>query len=186
VPLPPTDEALRAALDPYGALRPGALDAPSPREALTVYAQRHDARLDLLQLQQQARRFFGARVGLTVEKAYPPDRPPPSVDAAHVVVAPKNISAETRFIYGRPRTQEDLEAAEAAEARSGGGGLALLARRCGYVWLVGIEAEPDPHALLLAAILGSVLLGPILAPSGEELFGVKTARLKLECLGIES
>jgi hypothetical protein len=35
-------------------------------------------------------------------------------------------------------------------------------------------------ALRLAAILASVVLGPILDPETSEIFGVKTARLKIE------
>ena len=60
-------------------------------------------------------------------------------------------------------------------------GLALLARRCQAVWIVErADGEPDRLALLLSAILASVLLGPILDPARGELFGVKTARAKLE------
>jgi hypothetical protein len=48
------------------------------------------------------------------------------------------------------------------------------------VWLVVRESPDDRVALTLAAILASALLGPVLAPEGDELFGVRTARLKLE------
>jgi hypothetical protein len=50
------------------------------------------------------------------------------------------------------------------------------------VWLVETASEPDRAALLLAAILASVVLGPILSPDGRDLFGVRTARAKLEAL----
>lgn len=67
--------------------------------------------------------------------------------------------------------------------------MSLLAERCKMLWLVMIEGDagasaPDPDAdrvaLTIAAILASSLLGPILSPNGDELFGVRTARLKLE------
>ncbi|HZU83705.1 MAG TPA: hypothetical protein VE987_12345, partial [Polyangiaceae bacterium] len=58
--------------------------------------------------------------------------------------------------------------------------LARLARRCQTLWLIAREASPDPLALRLAAILASVLLGPIVDAAYEEIFGVKTARSKLE------
>jgi hypothetical protein len=48
------------------------------------------------------------------------------------------------------------------------------------VWLISVEDETDPAALRIAAIVASVVLGPILSPQGTELFGVRTARLKLE------
>jgi hypothetical protein len=35
-------------------------------------------------------------------------------------------------------------------------------------------------ALTLAAIFASVLLGPIVPPKGDRVFGVRTARLELE------
>ena len=55
-----------------------------------------------------------------------------------------------------------------------------MARRCQTVWLVARTDDADPLALRLAAILASVVLGPILDARGPELFGVKTARAKLE------
>ena len=68
--------------------------------------------------------------------------------------------------------------------------MGLLARRCKTVWLIArgtsappstrdVNASPDDRvALLIAAVFASVLLGPIL--DGDEIFGVRTARLKLE------
>ena len=53
------------------------------------------------------------------------------------------------------------------------------ARPCGWS---SARRDPDPLALRLAAILASVLLGPILDVRVPELFGVKTARAKLEAL----
>jgi hypothetical protein len=58
--------------------------------------------------------------------------------------------------------------------------MALLAQRCRTVWLVTRETDDDRVSLGIAAIFASVLLGPILAPTGDELFGVRTARAKLE------
>jgi hypothetical protein len=50
------------------------------------------------------------------------------------------------------------------------------------VWLVSRADQADPLALRLAAILASVFLGPILDVRVPEIFGVKTARAKLEAL----
>ena len=59
-------------------------------------------------------------------------------------------------------------------------GLALLARRCKTIWLLVPEVEEDRAALTLAAIFASHMLGPIMSPGGQELYGVRGARLKLE------
>ena len=48
------------------------------------------------------------------------------------------------------------------------------------VWLVTRDKEDDRVSLTIAAILASTLLGPILAPEGDAIFGVRTARMKLE------
>ena len=87
-----------------------------------------------------------------------------------------------RWAHARPRSDEDLALADQAEARAGGGGLAGLARRCAAVWMIAREGDEDALALRLAAILASVYLGPILDARGPEIFGVKTAREKLEGL----
>jgi len=94
-------------------------------------------------------------------------------------VTPRAEPPGVPFAFGRPCTEQDLEIAEAADT---GGGLLLLARRCGMLWLVVRESERDGLALRFAAILASVLLGPILDVRGPDLFGVKTARAKLEAL----
>ncbi len=88
-------------------------------------------------------------------------------------------SPASRPAFARPRDQDDLALATAAEARTSHTGLVLLARRCPLVWMVVRESREDVPALRLAAILASVLLGPILDVAGGELFGVKTARSKL-------
>jgi hypothetical protein len=172
----PNDEELRALLDEQGLLREGSLGAPPPEAGFTVFAQATDARLPIDAWTDHAERFFGARVGLTVDKRY--DGPPPREDAARVVVAPHGATPGTRLCYGRPRSKDDLARAEVADRERTG--LADLARRCGYVWIVVREGEADRLALLLAAIAASVMLGPILSPDASELFGVKTARRKLE------
>lgn len=143
-----------------------------------VFAQRSDARLDVNAISGQARRFFATELGLMAEKKY--EDLPPVTDEAEVVVSGQGGNAGVRRCYGRPVTAEDLEKAASAEMRVTYTGLSGLAKRCGYVWLVSAEGPSDVTALLIAAILASVFLGPILAPDEAELFGVKTARLKLE------
>jgi hypothetical protein len=125
-----------------------------------------------------ARRFFDARLGLADE----PRMTGAGVELS-VVVAPLSGSPGVRSVVGRPREAGDLASADEAEKSARGSGLAALAHRCTGVWVVGRDAERDPLALLLAAVLASVSLGPIVEPSVPEIFGVKTARTKLAALG---
>lgn len=174
-----SEEAFRERLDARGLLRADALASPERSVAYTVFAQRADADLGLEVLRSQASRFFAARLGLTVDKTY--GDVAPSIDVARVVLRTDDGTATgTRLCFGRPATAEDHAAADRAERAQGSNGMAQLARRCAMVWLVAREADDDRGALTLAAIFASVMLGPILSPAGDELFGVRTARMKLE------
>jgi hypothetical protein len=87
-----------------------------------------------------------------------------------------------RSVFLRPRTEADLACAEEAERAAGGGGMSLLAKRCEMVALVAVTSEEDDVALWIAAIIASVVLGPILSPTQPEIFGIRTARVKLATL----
>jgi hypothetical protein len=145
-----------------------------------IFAQRSDACLDMHAIKHHAERFFATKVGLTVEKKYRND--PPMSDAARIVVAGDDgLTSGTRLCVGRAADMSDLSLVEEAERTQGSSGMALLAQRCPTVWLVETEGgEEDRVALTLAAILASVMLGPILPPKGDRVFGVRTARLELE------
>lgn len=174
-----SEERFRELLDARGVLRPGALAPPHRGAAFTVFAQRDHAALDLPALKSQATRFFAAKLGLTVDKRYGDALP--EADAARLVLATDDGAASgTRLCYGRRTDPTDHAAADDAERMQGTTGMALLAQRCGAVWLVTRESDDDRVALTIAAILSSALLGPILTPEGDELFGVRTARMKLE------
>ena len=144
--------------------------------ALLVFAQRKDARVELATWRQQAERFFATTIGLMVAKRY--ETGFPSTDLARVVIAPSTVAGGTRTAWSRPADETDWSRAEAAERASKMGGMGALARRCKQVWLIEREGEDDKTALLIAAILASVLLGPIVI--GEEIFGVRGARERLE------
>ncbi len=138
-----------------------------------VFAQQESADPDVDAWNAHATRFFKTRLGLAEE----PRRDEGGVKL-RIVVAPDGRPPGIRSVHGRLRTARDLATAEAADARSGGGGLSLLARRCNAVWLVVRDGEPDAMGLRLAAILAGSLLGPILDSRSLDLFGVKTARAK--------
>jgi hypothetical protein len=168
---------------------------PSREQALTVFAQRADARIDIDGWNAHAIRFFATRIGLATDKHDAVRGAAPRTDEVVFVVAPNDEPPGLRSTFARPCEPEDYALAEAADP--GGSGLALLARRCGMVWLVvrelvaldvagegapQREATIDRLALRLAAIMASILLGPILDVGAGELFGVKTARTKLDAL----
>jgi hypothetical protein len=140
-----------------------------PAEAYLVFSQRPETSVDLAGWGAHAQRFFGAAVTASAEG----DR---------LAVTPRGEVAALRFVRGRPATAADHALATRAEAHVGGGGLGSLAQRCPTVWEVVREAEQDPAALRVAALLAGVLLGPVVDPGVPEIFGVKTAREKLERL----
>jgi hypothetical protein len=181
------EEDFRLLLDDYGVLRPGVLEAPAPSRAFRVFAQRRDARVEAEVWRRHAEQFFDTDLRVNVPKNYVFDAP--ASDAALVSLTTTTRPEATRLCYGRPRESDDLRAADEADTRQGSAGLGLLAARCSQIWLIAREEEQeegkddgDEAALRLAAILASVVLGPILSPEGE-LFGVRTARGKLEAMG---
>lgn len=175
-----SEERFRQRLDERGVMKPGALPAPERSSAYLVFSQRPDACLDMTSIKQHAQRFFATKVGLTVDKKYGDD--PPGSDAARIVVATDDgLASGTRLCFGRAADMTDLAIVEDAERAQGSTGMALLAQRCPTIWLIETEGgEEDRVALTLAAILASVLLGPIVPPKADRVFGVRTARLELE------
>jgi hypothetical protein len=144
-----------------------------------VFAQQEAPHLDVAALTHQARRFFEATVDVA---------PGGAVELPYTIATRLSVVADAggrgaRRCVARVADVQDWAAAEQAEARAGYTGLSLLARRCASVWIVEAEAEEDLVALRIAAVLASLLLGPILAPRGASLFGVRTARAKLEAGG---
>ncbi|MDP9033522.1 MAG: hypothetical protein M3O50_01840 [Myxococcota bacterium] len=158
------------------------MTAPGSERTYLVFAQRSDARVEIDAWNAHAVRFFATRIGLTAEKRYEAGAPFPQTEEAELVVAPEGGPAGRRTAFARPSNDGDRARAEAIDARAGSTGLGLLARRCGTVWLVTRVGHPDALALRLAAIMASILLGPILDETAEELFGVKTAKARLEAL----
>ena len=156
------------------------------KPAYLVFSSALQPRVDVVAWDGQAQRFFSTRL----EQVDPPgdgDAPSNVMAFSSVMTAPARIRvtppkepAGERVLAARPRDAADMALAEEAEVRAGGGGLVLLARRCHSVWVVTREEEDDRLALRLAMVLASVVLGPILDARGPELFGVKTARAKLE------
>jgi hypothetical protein len=142
-----------------------------------VFSSSPDARADVVAWDAHALRFFATRLGVLGDLDAPELR---------VHVTPPRGEPGERLLASRPRAAEDLALADLAEQRAGGGGLVLVARRCQRVWLVGRREGDDPLALRLSMALASIHLGPVLDARGPDLFGVKTAREKLERLESQS
>jgi hypothetical protein len=153
--------------------RRAAVMMPGRNEGYWVFAQPSDWRVDVDAWNAHAMRFFGTRIELDSEMRHGPD------GRAVFVVAPEGEASGQRSTYARRCEVDDYARADAADARMGHSGLSLLARRCQTIWVVVREGPSDRLSLRLSAILASILLGPILDASTEELFGVKTARAKL-------
>ena len=159
-----------------------------------MFAQPADVSIDIESWNAHAMRFFATRLGfaeLPLNAGALPEARGHGRDrnaevgagrtlSARLVVAPDGERPGIRGVFARPRDDNDLALAEAADARVGATGLALLARRCSAVWLVERTDRADRIALRLAGVLASILLGPILDTIEGELFGVKTARRKLD------
>lgn len=139
-------------------------------ESFLVFAQKEGVTLDLPRWQRHARDYFGTTV--TAVTAGSGHRV--SVEGGGLA------AAASRGLHLAPRTPEDLAVAERVAAATGGGGLDLLAARCPFVWRIEAQGDDDRASLLLAAVIASVALGPILSPSRCSLFGVRTARERLE------
>lgn len=98
----------------------------------------------------------------------------PARDVARVTV----VRLRTTLVEEAP---EVLAAARRACDAIGGAGMDALVARARRVW----QAEDDggPAPLVLAAVLASVLLGPVVPPREAAIFGVRGARERLERAG---
>jgi len=181
------DDDFRPLLDDNGLLQTAEFqrltDALAPSETplrFYVFSQQDDGRFLASALDEQATRFFGGKVGFAIPKKYPGNFP--KRDAARLVVLPKDAAAATITVLARPRTDADRRRAEDAAFAMNGGNMDAVAARCPTVYEIYASAEEQHHALLLAAVLSSALLGPIIDPADGSIFAVRTARERLERL----
>src|SRR5205814_380259 len=89
-----------------------------------------------------ARQFFGSRLGFAEH-----------AEGRVAIVIGAEDGSGVRVAEGAARSEADLSAAERAEARAGGGGLAGLARRCPTVWRVAMEGGDDRVARTMAVAM---------------------------------
>lgn len=158
---------------------------PMPADAAwSLFAAEPVARVELSRWRQQAETFFDARLAL-VQTLSDPGGVLPQTAAIELDVAPLAGGDATRVrVVTVPLSDapEVRAAGERAVAAIGGAGLDALLARAKRLWQV--QARPvgggDPRAPnVVAALLASVLLAPIVPPGERTAFGVRGARLRL-------
>jgi hypothetical protein len=146
--------------------------------AILVFAQAASARLDLVRLIGNARKFFEAAVEV-LEEAIDGERSRVRLR----LESKKHGYSGTFELLVRPASADDRFEAQAAEVRGNATGMALLAEKCGFVWEVTADdATPQTAILNLCGILASVALGPVLPADKSTLYGVRGSMERLEKL----
>jgi hypothetical protein len=145
-----------------------------------VFSQQDDLVAALPKVLQHARRFFAAEI--EVLSASPVARADTSVAEVRLRLSSARYPGSGTFrIDSRDRTDDDIFAAEAAEARGNATNMSLLAARCLAVWSITPEADVTGSAeLQLSALLASVALGPVLPADECTLYGVRGAMERAE------
>jgi hypothetical protein len=173
-----------------GAIVPMSIDA-----AWSLITPEAEARIEAARWEHQASAFFGARIALAFEKKYPAGTTPRS-DVALIDVTASKVSARYRTPDAEPakptrvtvvtvpidRAEAVARAAREGALAIGGAGFDVLVARGRRVWQVAdeVDAGGDPRApLVVAAVIASVVLAPIVPPRGGTIFGVKGARERL-------
>jgi hypothetical protein len=157
-------------------------------EAWTLLSPEPEARVDPARWAHQALTFFKARLAVVGEKRYPSGTLP-LADRVALDVGRRDEEATTRVrVVTVPvdRAPEAMRAGAAGARAIGGAGFDALVPRTRRVWQVqaALEGEGDARApVLVAAVLASLFLSPVVPPEGGTIFGVKGARQRLEALG---
>jgi hypothetical protein len=146
---------------------------------ILIFAQAASARVDLVKLLGNARKFFEAELEVLEETQLDADRSRVRLR----LHSNKHGYAGSFVVLSRPAGPDDRFEAQAAEARGQATGMSLLAEKCGFVW----ELTPDPRVpraatLNLCGILASVALGPVMPEDRSTLYGVRGSMERLEKL----
>jgi hypothetical protein len=163
----------------------GAVGPLAPGEAWTLLSPEPDARVDAARWAHQAEKFFRVQLAVVQEKRYPAGTLP-IADRVEIDVA---IGAETTRLLvvtvPADRAPEALAAGAAGARAIGGAGFDALVLRTKRVWQVReqVDAGDARAPLVVAAVLASLFLAPIVPPAGGTIFGVKGARERLAAQG---
>jgi hypothetical protein len=180
----------------------GLREPPARAAAYTLFSPAASSRLDHAGVTAHVERFFGARLTLSPDKTYPGGAEP-VVDAMFCeleggpVVGPSPTERVLVVTFPLARAHALSVAAEEAVRAMGDQGMGAVLARARRVWSVcaptrgeageredaASQAAASPgaqdDALVVAAMLASALLAPILPPHEERLLGPKSARERL-------
>lgn len=123
-----------------------------------------------MRLRAQARTFFDAELDVVAESE--------REGTLDVEVARAGNRGRVR-VRTSDVDEATLAAGRAAAAAIGGAGFDVLVERTRAVMRLETVEGDARAALVVAAVLASITLGPILAPDGA-IFGVRGARMRLE------
>lgn len=160
--------------------------APLAEPAWSILSPEADARVDAARWAHQARTFFKLELEVLTPKHYPSGALP-LADVLEIAIGRGDLGGETARVQvvtvPIDRAPEARRRGLDAAAAIGGAGMDALVLRAKRLWQIADDAA-HPHApLAIAAVLASLLLGPIVPPSADAIFGVKGARERLDRLG---
>ena len=158
--------------------------APIAGPAWSILSPEADARVDAARWAHQAKTFFRLELEVLTPKRYPSGALP-LADMLEVAIGGVDGDRARVRVVTVPieRAPEARRRGLDAAAAIGGAGMDALVLRAKRLWQVADDTA-HPHApLAIAAVLASLLLGPIVPPSADAIFGVKGARERLDRLG---
>lgn len=153
----------------------------TPSDAWSLLSPEADVRVELPRWMHAARAFLNAELS---------QLDPLGPRAMRLGVSPARAIAKVTVVELRAFSVDEvpavMSAAHAGVRALGGAGMDALVAKARTVWQVGlaVEGEGDRRApLVMAAVLATVLLAPVVPPDEVTVFGVRGARLRLEALG---
>ncbi len=165
----------------------GKVDPIEPRFAHNLLSPEPSARVDLARWAHHARVFFRADLSLAIDKRYPSGTEP-IADVIDLRVVPHGHEPSTVRVITVPIDRAPLvvEVARRGAAAIGGAGFDALIPRARRAWQVVVDDTRTIPELLVAAVLASVLLAPVVPSDGGRIFGVKGCRERLSAAGYRS
>ncbi len=158
----------------------GAVTPLPQASAFSLLAPDVSSLLNAERVKHQAKKFFALDVTSARPKHYPGGGFPRS-DRFSFDVGNGDRTRRVEAITLPLESAPDVARQARVVGDRVGAGMDVLVRRAKRLWQVPGD-EDDPYALALVAVLASLLLGPVLPPSAGTVFGVKTARQRLDAL----
>jgi hypothetical protein len=185
----PRATSLRVDTDDNGWAR-GAISPLSVAEAWTLLSPDPSSRVEPARWAHQAATFFRARLVVVQDKRYPAGTLP-LADQVEVEIAGRDDPSTSRVLVvtvPEDRAPEARSAAAAGARAIGGAGFDALLLRTRRVWQVREDVSGGDACapLLVAAVLASLFLAPVVPPGGGTIFGVKGARERLAARGFRT